>query len=83
MKPEDQTRIADLVSKTIVVSLLGLGINSLSNISSKTSDLNESVIGLKGQIQILSERQGDMNRILQERIERIEKRIERLEELRR
>jgi len=74
MKPED---VASLVSKTIVVSLLGIGVNSIVNISKEIALLNINMVKLDSRVQVLSERQADINKLFQNRIERVESRQEK------
>lgn len=70
MKPED---LAGLVSKTIVVLMLGVGVNSVSNLSEKLSQLNSTIIELNGRVLILSEKQDAINRFLQSQIDDLKK----------
>ena len=85
-KPEDVT---SLVTKTIAISvlgILGIGINSVSNISigdkmtTQMTTLNNTIAELTSKVLVLSERQDMINRFHQSQIDDLKKGQEKLQE---
>lgn len=85
-KPED---IPNLVTKTIIISvlgILGIGVNSVSNISigekmtTQMTTLNNTIAELTSKVLVLSERQDMINRFHQSQIDDLKKGQEKLQE---
>jgi len=85
-KPED---VPNLITKTIAISvlgILGIGVNSISNISigekmtTQMTTLNNTIAELTSKVLVLSERQDMINRFHQSQIDDLKKGQEKLQE---
>lgn len=72
----DTDKVLSAISKAVVVSLIGLGVNYLS----KIGELNTNIVQLKTEIQGVTVNQDLINRNLKEQLDKLDRRMEKIED---
>lgn len=84
MSAPDTDKILSLVSKTVVASVIGLGVNYLGSLGAKISEVNTNLVEfkteLKTELKGVTIHQDEINKTFKEEITTLKQQMEKIQE---
>ena len=78
-KPPMEIQIISFIGRTLLVLLLGLGVNYLKDIGQETVQLNIGIVEMKTELHELSQHQNEINNDIRKQIDKLIERLEYVE----